>query len=63
MLAARFDEQGTDIEGRTSFERVLTEACDWTEAGSGAQVFPDAATSAVEAGVDLSSLFGPGGFA
>jgi uncharacterized protein (DUF1501 family) len=59
----RFDQQGADIEGLTSFERVMAEACDWTEAGTGAQVFPGAAASAVESGVDLSTLFAPGGFA
>jgi uncharacterized protein (DUF1501 family) len=55
--STRFDQQGADIEGRTSFERVLAAACDWTEAGTGAQVFPGAATSAVEVGVDPATLF------
>lgn len=52
----RFDQQDADIEGRTSFERVLSAACDWTEAGTGAQVFPNAATSLLEPGVDLTGL-------
>jgi uncharacterized protein (DUF1501 family) len=54
--STRFDEQGADIEGLTSFERVLAEACDWTEAGTGAQVFPDANMSLLEPGVDLTGL-------
>jgi uncharacterized protein (DUF1501 family) len=54
--STRFDQQGADIEGRTSFERVLSAACDWTEAGTGAQVFPNAATSLLEPGVDLTGL-------
>ena len=55
--STRFDQQGADIEGRTSFERVLAAACDWAEPGTGGQVFPNAATSLVEPGVDLTSLF------
>lgn len=54
--ATRFDQQGADIEGRTSFERVLAEVCDWVEPGTGAQVFPNATTSLLEPGVDLSDL-------
>ena len=56
----RFDQQGADIEGRTSFERILAEACDWVEPGSGAAVFPDADASILEAGVDPGMLFDPG---
>ena len=54
--ATRFDAQGADIEGRTSFERVLARVCDWVEPGSSTQVFPTAATTPVEAGVDLTGL-------
>ncbi len=61
--STRFDQQGADIEGRTSFERVLAAACDWTESGTGAQVFPGASTSAVETGVDPGNLFAQSGFA
>lgn len=52
----RFDQQGADIEGRTSFERVLSLVCNWVEPGTGGQVFPGAAASAIEPGVDLSGL-------
>jgi uncharacterized protein (DUF1501 family) len=55
--ATRFDQQGADIEGRTSFERILAEVCDWVEPGTGAQVFPNAGTSILEAGVDPGALF------
>jgi uncharacterized protein (DUF1501 family) len=48
---------GTDINGLTSFERVLAQACDWATPGSGGVVFPNAASSNLEAGVDLSGLF------
>ena len=53
----RFDQRGADIEGRTSFEQVLTRVCDWVEPGTGAQVLPDANLSMIEAGVDLDTLF------
>jgi hypothetical protein len=53
----RFDQQGADIEGRTSIERVLSAACDWVAPGTGSLVFPDAATSALESGVNLDGLF------
>ncbi len=53
----RFDQQGADIEGRTSFYRILAEACDWVEPGSGAAVFPQASVSILENGVDPSLLF------
>ena len=49
--STRFDQQGADIEGRTSIERVLTAACDWTQSGTGPQVFPDASTSLLEPGL------------
>jgi uncharacterized protein (DUF1501 family) len=49
----RFDQQGADIEGRTSFERVLAEACDWVEPGTGNAVFPGADTSMSETGGPL----------
>ena len=47
---------GTDIKGLTSFERVLAKVCDWAAPSAGAVAFPGAASSALEAGVDLSSL-------
>jgi uncharacterized protein (DUF1501 family) len=48
---------GADIEGLTSLQRVLGQCCDWIAPGVGTLVFPDAPTSALEAGVDLSVLF------
>lgn len=51
-----YDKRGSDIEGLTGFTRILSQLCDWVAPGSGAQVFPDAATSALENGVDLSRL-------
>jgi uncharacterized protein (DUF1501 family) len=53
----RYDQIGADIEGRTSFDRVLAEVCDWVEPGTGAKVFPHAAGSMLEPGVDLGWLF------
>jgi uncharacterized protein (DUF1501 family) len=52
-----YDRNGADIEGRTSFDRVLAEVCDWVEPGTGAKVFPHAAGSPVESGVRLDKLF------
>lgn len=49
----RFDQQGADIEGLTSFERVLAETCDWVEPGTGNTVFPGADTSMSETGDSL----------
>ena len=58
----RFDTQGADIVGLTSFERVLAEVCDWVEPNSGEKVFPTTAATfpdppILETGVDLSTLF------
>lgn len=50
------DVRGSEIEGRTSFERVLAELCDWVAPGSGDVVFPGRSTSILEAGVDLGGL-------
>jgi uncharacterized protein (DUF1501 family) len=55
--STRFDQQGADIEGRTSIERILAEACDWVEPGAGPLVFPNAGLSALEDGVNLKGLF------
>ncbi len=54
--STRFDQQGADIEGRTSIEPVLAAVCDWVEPGSGGQVFPGAASAPVENGVNLDAL-------
>jgi uncharacterized protein (DUF1501 family) len=53
----RFNEQGADILGQTSFERVLASACDWLQPGSGSLVFPGASSSIIEPGVGFDSLF------
>jgi uncharacterized protein (DUF1501 family) len=53
----RYDQLGGDIEGKTSFERVLAEVCNWVEPGTGAMVFPNAEMSLLEHGVDLGTLF------
>jgi hypothetical protein len=55
--STRYDQIGGDIEGRTSFERVLAEVCNWVEPGTGEIVFPNAAMSQLENGVDLGTLF------
>ncbi len=57
--STRYDQQGTDIEGRTSLERVLAEVCDWVEPGTSGIVFPNTLSNTlpIEAGVNLSSLF------
>lgn len=66
---APYDQQGADILGLTSFERVLSEVCDWVEPGSGKLVFPNMANvdpttgeggPILEDGVDLSLLFHAG---
>lgn len=50
-----------DIEGRTSFERVLGSACDWVAGNSSAgdSVFPGRASSIQESGftIDAANLF------
>lgn len=52
-----YEKVGADIKGKTSFERVLAEACNWVEPGSGENVFPDAGKRIIEETVDLSTLF------
>ncbi|MEW8244235.1 MAG: DUF1501 domain-containing protein, partial [Candidatus Thiodiazotropha sp.] len=55
----RYDQLGADIEGLTSFDQILSRACDWVAPGSGFQVFPDADIGypMIEAGVDLDTIF------
>ena len=62
----RYDQSGADIEGLTSFERILSSACDWLEPGSGPVVFPNMLKSdlslfpdgpRLEPEVDLTGLF------
>lgn len=57
--ATRYDQQGTDIEGRTSLERVLAKVCDWIDPGTGNVVFPNTVSNTlpIETGVNLDSLF------
>ena len=52
-----FEKSGADIEGRTSTERVLAEACEWLQPGSSAAVFPNAASAEIESAGLLDSLF------
>ncbi len=47
---------GADIEGKTSTERILARACDWTQTGTSALVFPDAVTSDIETPGMLNDL-------
>lgn len=47
---------GRDITGLTSFERIYAAACDWAAPGTGSVAFPNAATSDIESGVNLSDL-------
>lgn len=59
----RFDKQGADIEGKTSFEHVLAKTCDWIQPGSGTAIFPVLQSSTpppLESNVDLATLFNPG---
>jgi hypothetical protein len=59
VFTHHFDATGRDIrniEGRTGFTRILSKVSDWVGPGTGIQVFPDAATSPLENGVDLSQL-------
>lgn len=59
----RFDKQGADIEGRTSFEHILGATCDWVEEGTSSFVFPalnSVTQPPLEQGVDPATLFKPG---
>ena len=53
-----YEEASKDITGLTAIEQVFAEACNWVEAGAGAQVFPDLSNSPIEDGVVLSDVFG-----
>ena len=52
-----FAAVGADIEGRTSFEHVLSAACDWVKPGGGSSVFPAAGSLPLESGVSMNQLF------
>ncbi len=51
-----FERRGADIEGLTSSLRVLQRTCDWAEPGTGDMVFPEAASTPIEAGVSFADL-------
>jgi hypothetical protein len=51
-----FEIHGRDIDGLTSIERVYARLCDWAAPGTGPVVFPNAASSILESGVDLTNL-------
>lgn len=54
----RYDKVGADIEGLTSFEHILSSACNWLAPGSGNIVFPNMQNNPkLENGVDFSGLF------
>jgi len=53
----QFDKNGAFIVGRTSYERVLGELCDWVQPGSGATVFAGRFSASEEAGANLYTLF------
>jgi hypothetical protein len=42
------ETSGADIEGRTSTECVLAEACEWMQTGSSNTVFPGASSADIE---------------
>jgi uncharacterized protein (DUF1501 family) len=48
---------GADIQGRTSTERILAQACDWVQPGASGAVFPNAGASSIELDVTLDGLF------
>lgn len=52
-----FQIPGSEIEGRTSFYRVLAEVCNWVAPGAGSLVFPGASSSALESGFNPADLF------
>jgi uncharacterized protein (DUF1501 family) len=53
---ARYDEPGSDIEGKTSIERLCGRIADWMQPGSSSLVFPHMGESDLETGVDFRSL-------
>ena len=54
----RFADSSADIEGLTSFKRVIGALCERLSPGSGDAVVPGWSGTAVEEGVDLGTLFG-----
>ncbi len=48
---------GADINGLTSFERVLGEVCEWMQPGAGETVFPGYTQVQQETNVNIESLF------
>lgn len=51
------EEQGADITGLTSTEKILANACEWCEPGSSPAVFPQAGAAAIETPGMLDELF------
>lgn len=51
------ETSGADILGQTSTERILAEACEWAQPGSGVAVFPNAASSDIKIPGMLDNLF------
>lgn len=51
-----YEKPGADVVGLTSVERIFARLCDWVEPGVGSLVFPNAGSSDLEAGVDLTNL-------
>jgi uncharacterized protein (DUF1501 family) len=52
-----FEKSGADIQGLTSTERILAEACEWLQPGSSGAVFPNAVTAEIESPGLLDNLF------
>ncbi|MEM7169769.1 MAG: DUF1501 domain-containing protein [Pseudomonadota bacterium] len=50
------ETEGSDIEGRTSIERVFGALCDWVKPGTGDAVFPNRGTSALEFGTTMDFI-------
>lgn len=52
-----FEIDGRDINGLTSLEHIWSAHSNWLQAGISGSVFPRAAGSPIESGVDLSGLY------
>lgn len=54
----RLNDSTPDIQGLTEIDHVLGAICDGVQTGLGDAVFPNRSSRMLEAGVDLSNLFG-----
>ena len=54
---ARFSVESAQIEGVNAIEHVFGRVADWVMPGAKAQIFPNAASAPLEAGLDLSGMF------